>query len=448
MAKAAAGRILPKYGAMVLASTSLALTLGSEYLPFNAELVIDERDKQRCVPAMYLPYYPLDDEPSQAAKDAAFAQFVPTAEGVVNNKTSVVFLNFNAEMQDDTRYTPPLQLLSYGRQIVRLYAPTHYYIDGEKKETKPNIKVYAGLSDISIENNVSAPYGYKGNIAAVKLSYEFYSQKFERTYIVNAENSDKQIKHNGRKTTYIRETLKFNGEKEKTIKYHYDNPVVSVLSSTEFKDIHGNSIKPPDNISTGENYWLRIKYSDPRLGKSLYKERGHTFRSSERAYGSLIVEYQTSYDEYEIYYDAGELKQPYSISCSIEPVGSAIYSKATGDFIESKPHPLITHEIEKTEDSKTERYKLFKKINFSSVQSPSIDVLCTNGDSAATLSFSAAVHVAELSKDDLPKVVIYQEREREKVTGDGDSYVEVEHVKTSKYIDMLGNVDTENIHNE
>jgi len=92
----------------------------------------------------------------------------------------------------------------------------------------------------------------------------------------------------GRRTQTVRETLRFDGQSEATVRYPYDSPAVTVLATSLFLDADGNAAAQPQPRTYGR------------------------FISDRPVYGALAVEYAPSYTEWWIFYE-GPTGVPYEI---------------------------------------------------------------------------------------------------------------------------------------
>ncbi|OAD20245.1 hypothetical protein THIOM_004069 [Candidatus Thiomargarita nelsonii] len=78
-----------------------------------------------------------------------------------------------------------------------------------------------------------------GDLVAYKTTFTFGQKEFRKTFHILGNSrlyKGPQVHKIGRKEQVIRETLNFSGGDRKTIRYWYDDPIVSVLSWTSFVD--------------------------------------------------------------------------------------------------------------------------------------------------------------------------------------------------------------------
>jgi len=94
---------------------------------------------------------------------------------------------------------------------------------------------------------------------------------------ISGAHSDKPKESLGRRREKVVETLTFNGSSEATISKPLSASGISVLATSIFIGKDGNSASTP-------------------------RQDGYTFRTSEPAYGAIVVEYEAAYDAYRIYY--------------------------------------------------------------------------------------------------------------------------------------------------
>ena len=293
------------------------------------------------------------------------------------------------------------------------------------------------------------------SIASYTTEFEWLGRKFVRTFIIpgnRGEYREKQVRKIGRKKCVIREVLRFNGSVDQSIKYWYDDPVVTVLSWTQFIDEEGKQLDyRPNNAAFGKDF--------EREKKNFTPKKGRTFHADKKCWGSMWVEYETSYTEFEIYYDFPQPTRTYEILAgNIERVGYQVVDKKgkvidRGDNLEgcTLEYDMKVSDPDWIRENKAKisptnlppeiAVRLCKKIQMQSFTTTSIDILYTNGRQAASATFNPPEpNFMDMPVDELPKVAIFEKLVREKKGG-----VAVDHVEEVTLLDIMGNVTSEKI---
>jgi len=315
------------------------------------------------------------------------------------------------------------------------------------------------------------------NASAYLLKMWFAGRWWRKTFLIpaNRNGANKQINFVGRKVKWMKETLHFSGSQEQGIKYWYDNPEINVAYSSMFIDENGNEVALPKQ-----------------------KEQGK-FVTPKPVWGSISVEYQTSYSEFLLLYDYPNMQRSYEVlPGAIEKVGYITvdtndkpiaeksgepkrqgYSLRDGGFGFKKKESgggyiledrrdqgladnlvegdLSYDRIELDKDwirqnkSKSDyklsnapqvALKLLKKLRFKPVSVQPIDIFYTNGKRSVSASFSApAPIILDMPEKELPKIAIFEKRLREKTAAGGWNINVVE----VRFLDILGNVTQEKL---
>jgi len=258
--------------------------------------------------------------------------------------------------------------------------------------------------------------------------------------------------NNGRKSQVIREALAFNGETEKTIRYWYDDPVVTVLAWTDFIDVEGQLLKyRPNNAVTGKDFKKNKRDYAPKRGK--------TFIADKVCWGSLLVEYTTSYTEFIFFYDFPEPRRTYEVMAGhIDKVGYITLDvnrnvKDRGNYLEGNyiGHDKIVDDPDWVEENQGKSLakpppqvaiKLFKKIQFKPFPTPPLELFYTNGRQATYVQWTPPQpKFMDLPVEEIPKIALFEQRIQVKVPGGA----KVEHVEEIKFLDIYGNITTEKL---
>ena len=238
------------------------------------------------------------------------------------------------------------------------------------------------------------------------------------------------------------ETLDFQNDTEKRIRFWYTTSNIRVVHFDEFKNSKGILLKRrPNNYTLGKDF---------KKGKANYNPKpGAVFYSEEPCYGSLIVEYEVDYTEYAILYDFPEPYRYYEvISGSVERVG--YLTKDMQDNEEDRGSSINGNDVEfdkevddpdSDDDPKPKiAVKLIKMIRFLSFNIPKINIMYTNGRHSAIASFTPPQpDFMDLPLNELPKIAIHEKR-RQEVTPSGST---VEHIEELTLLDVMGNITTE-----
>jgi hypothetical protein len=236
-------------------NTSLTQAIGGD--EFTPEVVISALDERRCTPVSYRP-------------NTAFSVSAAAAAG--SPKTVEV----------------PMELARYGLQIVRVYAP---------KDTTGVLSVIEALTLPDPDASMTVEHG--GRVYSVDGGDDRYT----------VDTSDPEVsrcRRVRRAVHRIQEMLSFSGETEKTVKYWYDvdsewgfgEPAVGIVTATDFYDANGRKARPPNNWRLGE-----VGRAATVLPGETAKWQGKRFWATQPVWGSMIVEYETEYDEWEFLYD-------------------------------------------------------------------------------------------------------------------------------------------------
>lgn len=437
---------------------------------------------------------------------------IPNDEG-----NSIIYIPLEDDEGETTLgKTKELSLARYGKQIVRVYAPgkikvwetvvfstpykpgsdTQYFPELIEKEvdltTDEKLIIFHQLpqtaSDMEKEFHIDTsdpdPKDYDGragnvdfkneasyktgrffqqqkdldtfDIASYSTAFTWLGRQFVRTFIIPGNRGEyrgtEQVRKVGRKDCIIREVLRFSGTTDQSIKYWYDDPVVKVLSWTQFVDEEGKLLDyRPNNAPFGEDFEKEKQNFSPK--------KGRTFHADKKCWGSMWVEYKTSYTEFEIYYDFPSPCRTYEILAgNVERVGYQVQDKKgkvleSGDVLpgsDLQPDKKVTDpdwvrenkaKISPTNLPPEIAVKLFKRVQMQPFTTPSIDILYTNGRQAASATFNPPEpNFMDMPVDELPKVVIFEKRVREKKGG-----VTVDHVEEVTYLDITGNITTEKL---
>lgn len=508
-------------------STSLDIQLDIARDFFEPEIVVDPADEFS--PVVYLPYLPvaLDETLPQQLVDAAWAAYDadnPMTAEVDDGGVGAEYIDIsNDDGVECLRQTPPLKLARFGRQVVRIYAPsdvepcTAYastmfgwvcLSGGGTSSSQEKMIAYNSLDGSCREHDDSA-YGLtplrdtedsayyagragrfdaeatagkrRGRFNQLKnqntahgaqyfFRYKFGGQEYKRIYIISGNRgrhaADKQISRLGRRSTVYREVLQFSGDTEKTIRYWYDNPSVTVLAWTEFLLADGSFADVrPINVSPGDTWW-DDNWAERTANRHGYKaKKGKTFYSKMPVWGSLLVEYTVHYTAFELFYDFPQPTRTYEIvPGGIERVGklifdyadslivneSALHNRSIGYDKQKKDKDWIRANKSKADfdhkNAPNVYLKLFPKIRFKPFRCPAIELFFTNGKRVATTRWHPPQpEFMDFAQDELPKMEIFQESKRyrryaDDAVSNDDEYGEYERVIESVFVDPLGNV--------
>lgn len=293
------------------------------------------------------------------------------------------------------------------------------------------------------------------DVVSYSTEFTWAGKEFVRTFVVPGNGNDyrgNQIRRIGRKKHVIREILRFNGNTDQSIKYWYDDPVVKVLSWTQFIDEEGKILTyRPNNAPVGKDYAReKIDFSP---------KRGRTFHADKKCWGSLWVEYTTFYTEFEIIYDFPNPVRHFEVLAgNVERIGYQVLDKKGkvvdrgdslkgNDFAFDRKVPDLDWIRENRNKVSPDKpppeiaVRLFNKIQLKPFTVPKIDILYTNGRQAATATFNPPQpNFMDMPVDELPKVAIFEKRVKELK---GGAYVE--HVEEITYLDIMGNVRSEKL---
>ncbi len=472
------------------AQTNLSLSFGIEQEYFVPKIVFDDADAPKCSNAIYAPYIikaqeqPLPSHLEAAAWDAFEQTIVGRTEG--DELNTVIYVTPNTD--DGMPFvleTPPLKLLRYGVQIVRVYGPQHinvweknilghmvnhdielsaqerlicfnhlnksaeelesnYYINSSPIESHAQRTGHLGFNNFGGYKNgrfnqQSRPED-NGDLVVYQTTFTFGQQTIKKTFHItgnsNSPYKGPQIQKIGRKAQIIRETLNFSGNDKITITYWYDDPIVTVLSWTSFVDEKGQILEyRPNNAPLG-------------VPRDYSPKRGKTFIAEKKCWGSILVEYTTSYTEYAILYDFPDLRRQYEVLAGqIEKVGYQTFDK--NNTVLEQQNYLNGNDIgydrivDDPESSDTPppkvAVKLLKKIQYKPFTTPPIEIFYTNGRQSTTAQFTPPTpDFLDIPIAEIPKSTIYEKRRRKSLRG-----VVVDHVEEFIAVDVLGRVTKE-----
>ncbi len=289
------------------------------------------------------------------------------------------------------------------------------------------------------------------DLAVYSTQFKFGEKIFKRFFHIlgnRQEYRGEQVKKIGRKTEIIRETLIFNGDTEKTIKYWYDDPVVTVLSWTDIIDVDGRLLEyRPNNAPPGDD--------DDKFGP----KRGRTYYAEKPCWGSLLVEYETTYSEFRILYDFKEPRRYLEVLAgNIEKIGYITLDMQDkvverGNALEENDlgHDRTVTDIDWLErnedktagdDAPEVALKLLKKIQYRPFTTESIQIFYTNGRQTATAQFTPPTpDFMAIPTSELPRIAIFEQRRQEKTPGGAT----VEHIEEITFVDVMGNVISEKL---
>lgn len=479
-----------------MAQANLSLEFGAEHQYFIPEIIIDNDDAHRCSNAIYAPHLIAAQEQTlpahlEAAAWAAYAQELNgREEGDLQNQIIYVG-NTDNDGTPTVFETPNLKLIRYGCQIIRVYGPqriivweknilghmveqeidltaqekliclNHLNQQAESLESYYNINYQPinshaqRLGHLGFQNFAEYKYGRfnqqtrptdNGDLVVYNTTFTFGQKQIKKTFHILGNNSlykGQQIQKIGRKQQIIREILNFAGDERKTIRYWYDNPIVTVLSWTNFVDETGQILDyRPNNAPLGS----------PR---NYNPKRGKTFIAEKKCWGSILVEYKTTYTEFAVLYDFPEPRRQYEVFAGqIEKVGYQTFDQ-TGYQIEQGNYlndndlgydqivddqDWIQQNPDSTDPPPKVAVKLFKKIQYKPFITPHIELFYTNGRQSTTTQFTPPQpDFMDIPLDELPKITIYEKRVREKLRGGA----EVDHIEEITSLDVMGRVKKE-----
>ena len=177
-------------------------------------------------------------------------------------------------------------------------------------------------------------------------SYEqiiaFLGKQFRRTYNVPSNSEQRGTEQTvklGLKYDTYRETLGFNNDTEKTIRFAYGEPEIAINYYTLFINTSGRIIDIPTN---DPEYWSCADSKTLEDGTQIQwcgkpkrlKKPGNTFYAKEPCSGDLIVEYTTPYVLWKVLYDIPDPSLKFEVHAgTIETVGYRVYTE-DGELIE------------------------------------------------------------------------------------------------------------------
>ncbi|MCP4695271.1 MAG: hypothetical protein GY862_00265, partial [Gammaproteobacteria bacterium] len=359
----------------LMPTTKFSLPFGREEEFFPIEIVISPDDADRCFPCVYAPAifnaqsYGLSPQLIEKAWESYENKLSGDPE-YTDDGNSVIYISLKDDADDGAPWvyeSEELKLVRFGVRIVRVYGPasvTLWEKDGFEDWVKRDVDMAAqqklactaalsqdfmtmeselyglpareeteenrggfttSIFDASMEGEDNTRTGRFCQqqtekafpLVSYRVKLDFFGEQFVRTYVMPGNQgpaSGNQVEKIGRKTHTIRETLQFNASTEEQIHYWYGDPEIRILEwSEKFVDIDGNELaddKKPNNLKRGETY------NTPR------GTRGPVFYSDVPCFGSIVVEYEAGYTEYQVLYDSPEPKRVFDITAgNIEKVG-------------------------------------------------------------------------------------------------------------------------------
>jgi len=442
------------------------IALGVEITPdiFPIEIVFHEEDRVLNTPVIYMPYIPTtsDKKLPDWIKTAALDAF----EGNIDQKTETLDVTYNeGDSEEDfvENETMELKCIRRGKVMVRVYGP------GDKTycnvKTKLQMKVMEPIYDqrnwASAQLNIcyqqgdrlikqfypfagnTGDYKLKGNgststVTIISLRPDCQEWTSKGGTIDDNESFENPCKNLKRKThEKFRETLTFDGEISKRIKYWYIEPQkISVIHDSIFLDQYG--LKLNDNE----------KPSNKRGGSiSTY------FIAKMKCWGSVIVEYDVDYTLFCILYDLDKPKRQYRIKPG-ETVFVGYVTKKKNPDKDSENKFIIAEqgnklngcdlEISKSIDAYSTDLKkeitlniaLVPQVEFLPYTARSISFFVTDKINIVTASFTPEIDFNDEILKKLPKMAVWEVRMREK---------NVDHIEEITFVDVMGNVTKENL---
>lgn len=451
---------------------------------FPLEIVIADEDNPQAERCTYAPTivraedYPLDEAQSQAAWDA-YQGNTSAASELTSGEATISYLDIADGDKEPPVYAVDLALVRYGRQVVRVYGPA-----GVASQQRLTVMAAANSSFDKLENALQlaerptdADGFYTDNLftfinagegaprgrfyqqsdkpagrCVYDLTINLYGQRFNKKYVLPGnlgQLSEQQVRRIGRRSSWHREPLTFNGDTEKTVHYWYTSGEVRVLYRTAFVDIDGEMLDSSDIPNNKERCPPGFT-----CAKILHPGEGYAnpvFTAGKPCWGTLVVEYEAAYDEWALLYDFPVQQRFFEVSAgNVEQVGFETYDMednrvAAGSALDG---------VELSADQELDNgegvlipLKLFKKINFRPYKITPLTIIASNGKQAASTTWTPpAPDFSAIPEKELPRVAFFEKRRRERVYPDGGSsstYYDVEHIEEVRYVDLLGNVTSE-----
>jgi hypothetical protein len=461
---------------------------------FDSEVVIDERNTKNLRP-VFGPWLPSIDDIDLPAEmtDALWEEFEAEPEEATENLKQDVTLIGDAENDAGEELileSPQLKLISYGRIFVRIYGPekVKHPVSGLDVNLDHEIAALDPLDGIDVGDGETPAFSYwdskwkekvKKPWAAFKLTGKIGGRQYARTYVFSGNRAGlggDRVKKNGRKEEWFRETLTFNGETSKRIKYWYvgeDQPIFVRYASDFFvKNKDGGMRKvqrPLNGECTNDN--TCVPPSSPNspvistfLGISSLNtpaDPGTTFKSMDGpCWGMLIIEYKVSYAEFEVLYDyEKEIKRSYRVGANRpQRIGFVTYDAEGNkkDISTSAPGGSFSADKTLTKKEAGDReaqefgYKIFPKIEFVPYTPTPQVFIYSNTFTAKSLDWTPPEpDFSEIPSKDLPRISIFERRRRYRVypngASTGSTYAEIDRTEELKLIDALGNLSEERI---
>lgn len=451
------------------------------------------------------------------------------------NENQVVYIEASPESSDPVDLpeytTAPLSLIRYGRQIVRVYAPEVYKVyervpkpegDGVWRLKRYSNKATMDLMllpqvDLDVVKNEEELFGrdaldtdseglladslfsFKGQgdrtgrffqqspspdggaypRAQYTLRMTFGNQEFTKNYVYEANSgrfAQKQVINNGRKIELITETLVFNGDTEVTVSHAWAGTRIHVLGWSEFRDQNTQVVKKehrPRNIKPDQMY---------DGGKASVG----TFYAKGPQWGTILVQYEVPYTEFEVIYDYPNPALSFEVvpgqvemAGFVEYVGENLISNwgidandngfvkyPDGDAEASDTRILLLDRddadnvvlrpmlpfVDQLEDwnnptgvtstdldaDKKIGFKICKKIRYLPMKVPPITFLATDGGQIKDLTWQPPAPVIEDVGEEVPKVVLFEKR---------SVSAQISLVDEVTYLTCLGQVQNERFKN-
>ncbi|OAD19043.1 hypothetical protein THIOM_005342 [Candidatus Thiomargarita nelsonii] len=184
-------------------------------------------------------------------------------------------------------------------------------------------------------------------------------------------------------------------------------------------------------------------------------KRGKTFIAEKKCWGSLLVEYKTSYTEFFVLYDFPNPRRQYEVlTGQIEKVGYQTFDKSghekeRGNYLNDNDlgydqivndQDWLRQNPDSTDPPPQVAVKRFKKIQYKPFLTLPIELFYTNGRQSVTAQFTPPEpDFMDIPLDELPKITVYEKRVRERLRG--GAYVE--HIEEFTSVDVMGRVKKE-----
>jgi len=159
------------------------------------------------------------------------------------------------------RHELPVELLRYGRAILRLYGP----------EVPAQVVALDPLVTPEPEDDLFSVGAFLTRIHVPRLQGD-------------------QVQRNGRRSGTRTETLRFAGDTAAQIRFWHDNPTVEVVDATTFLDGAGVVVDAPQARPQGR------------------------FIAPGAVFGALLVRYEATYTEYTVAYEMPDPVQPFLLT--------------------------------------------------------------------------------------------------------------------------------------